>query len=110
MAKIAIIGGTGLYRMEGFVAGDERWIETPYGEPSAPVHLGGLQGHTVAFLCRHGVPHRIPPHRVNYRANLWALHSVGVRQVFAVAAVGGIGAQCGPGRIVVPDDGDLVYP
>ena len=78
-------------------------METPFGPPSAEVALGELVGRRVAFLPRHGVRHQFPPHRVNYRANLWALRSLGVRQVLAPCAVGSLRAELGPGTFVVPD-------
>ncbi len=78
-------------------------IRTPFGVPSAPVVFGRLAGSDVVFLPRHGSGHTIPPHRVNYRANLWALREAGVRQILAVAAVGGIHREMRPGRIAFPD-------
>ena len=100
-ADIGIIGGSGFY---SFLSGVERVsVDTPFGEPSAPVALGRLAGRRVAFLPRHGTEHQFPPHRVNYRANLWALRSVGVRQVLAPCAVGGLTAALAPGTFVVPD-------
>ncbi|MFE8071497.1 S-methyl-5'-thioinosine phosphorylase [Marinobacteraceae bacterium S3BR75-40.1] len=102
-APVAIIGGTGLTALEGLSLDDERQIDTPWGKPSAPVLMGTLAGRPVAFLARHGNPHRIPPHEVNYRANLWALQSVGVQEVIAVNAVGGIHSRMGPATLVIPD-------
>ena len=100
-AEIAVIGGSGFY---DFLAGSERIsVNTPFGAPSDDVVIGDLQGRRVAFLARHGQGHRFPPHRVNYRANLWALRSVGVRQVLAPCAVGSLRPEHGPGTIVVPD-------
>ncbi len=100
-AEIGVIGGSGFYE---FLAGSERvHVTTPFGDPSDDVVIGDLQGRRVAFLARHGKGHRFPPHRVNYRANLWALRSVGVRQVLAPCAVGSLRPQHGPGTIVVPD-------
>ena len=100
-AEIAVIGGSGFY---DFLAGSERIsVDTPFGAPSDDVVIGDLQGRRVAFLARHGQGHRFPPHRVNYRANLWALRSVGVRQVLAPCAVGSLRPEHGPGTIVVPD-------
>ena len=100
-ADIGIIGGTGLYTF----LSDPRPVEvdTPFGRPSAPLALGEVGGRTVAFLPRHGVQHEFPPHRINYRANLWALRSVGVRQVLAPCAVGSLRAELGPGTFVLPD-------
>jgi 5'-methylthioadenosine phosphorylase len=100
-ADIGVIGGSGFYK---FLTGSERVsITTPFGDPSDDVVIGDLEGRCVAFLARHGQGHRFPPHRVNYRANLWALRSVGVRQVLAPCAVGSLKPEHGPGAIVVPD-------
>lgn len=100
-ADIGVIGGSGFY---SFLADSERvTVHTPFGEPSDDVLIGDVGGRRVAFLARHGQDHRFPPHRVNYRANLWALRSVGVRQVLAPCAVGSLRPEHGPGTIVVPD-------
>jgi 5'-methylthioadenosine phosphorylase len=100
-AEIGIIGGSGFYT---FLSDPETVeVQTPFGAPSAPVAIGRLSGRVVAFLPRHGTAHQFPPHRVNYRANLWALRSVGVRQVLAPSAVGSLRAELGPGTLVVPD-------
>jgi len=99
---LAVIGGTGLYRMPGLEDVAERPIDTPYGRPSAAVVTGRLDGHGVAFLARHGTAHDIAPHRVNYRANLWALRESGATRVLAVNAVGGIRADYGPRTLGVP--------
>ena len=100
-AEIGIIGGSGFY---SFLTDPELvTVDTPFGEPSAPVAIGQLAGRRVAFLPRHGTDHQFPPHRVNYRANLWALRSVGVRQVLAPSAVGSLKVELGPGTVVVPD-------
>ena len=100
-AEIAVIGGSGFYR---FLTGaHDVSVDTPFGEPSDPVTVGELGGRRVAFLPRHGRDHRHPPHRVNYRANLWALRSLGVRQVLAPCAVGSLRPELGPGSVVVPD-------
>ena len=98
---IAVIGGTGFYSF--LDDPEERLIETPYGAPSAAVALGTVAGRRVAFLPRHGTGHELPPHRINYRANLWALRSLGVRQVLAPCAVGGLRDDVAPGDVVVPD-------
>lgn len=103
MTSLAIIGGTGLTRMEGLTVTRREMVKTPYGAPSCPIVFGELGGREVAFLARHGSTHRIPPHRVNYCANIWALHSVGIKRIIAVAAVGGIAPECSVGSIVVPD-------
>jgi 5'-methylthioadenosine phosphorylase len=107
LADVAIIGGSGLYRLLADDPGDQQTetveIETPYGPPSDPISIATVKGRTVAFLPRHGRDHRFPPHRIPYRANLWALHSIGVRQILAPCAVGGLRPDLGPGTFVVPD-------
>ena len=98
---VAVIGGSGFYEFL-----DEPWpvtVETPYGDPSADIAVGDVGGRTVAFLPRHGKGHEYPPHRINYRANLWALRSLGVRRVLAPCAVGGLQPETTPGTLVVPD-------
>ncbi|MFI6286090.1 S-methyl-5'-thioadenosine phosphorylase [Streptomyces sp. NPDC051018] len=100
-ADIGVIGGSGLYSFLDDVT--EIPVDTPYGSPSDSLFLGEVAGRKVAFLPRHGRDHRVPPHRINYRANLWALRSVGVRQVLAPCAVGGLRPEYGPGTLVVPD-------
>ena len=99
----ALIGGTGLTHPDRFSLLREDWVETPFGKPSAPLQYGTLFGHPVVFLARHGNPHVIPPHQVNYRANLWALKSAGIQRVVAVAAVGGITPDMGPQALAIPD-------
>jgi len=103
MAELAIIGGTGLTKLKNLEIQRREVMHTPYGEPSGPLTHGALGGRDVIFLARHGYGHTIPPHEVNYRANLWALKQAGVRQVVAVAAVGGIRADMEPGRLAFPD-------
>jgi len=104
VADVAVIGGTGFYAFLGDSAElEEHAVATPYGEPSATVAVGTVAGRRVAFLPRHGRHHDFPPHLINYRANLWALRSLGVRQVLAPCAVGGLGADVAPGDLVVPD-------
>ncbi|MGA9852324.1 MAG: S-methyl-5'-thioinosine phosphorylase [Gammaproteobacteria bacterium] len=103
MTDLAIIGGTGLTSLSSLEITHREVVATPYGEPSGPLTHGHLMGRDVVFLPRHGYGHTIPPHRVNYRANIWALRSIGVRQVLAVAAVGGIRADMQPGWIAFPD-------
>jgi 5'-methylthioadenosine phosphorylase len=100
-AEVAVIGGSGFY---SFLDDPEvHEVSTPYGEPSAPVAVGDVSGRAVAFLPRHGPHHELPPHRINYRANLWALRALGVRQVLAPCAVGGLRSEVAPGDLVVPD-------
>lgn len=103
MTDLAIIAGTGLYQIDELEILGREEVETPWGVPSAPLVHGRWHGHNVVFLARHGDPHRIPPHQVNYRANLWAVKQTGVRHVVAVAAVGGIRADMGPKVLAVPD-------
>ena len=100
-AHYGVIGGSGFYRF--FDDAERVPVRTPFGEPSGDVVIGLVEGRRVAFLARHGEDHRLPPHRVNYRANLWALRSVGVRQVISPCAVGSLRAEVGTGSIVVPD-------
>ncbi len=102
MTVHAIIGGTGLTELTGFALRDSRIVETPYGVPSAEILRGDYAGREVLFLARHGHPHRIPPHQVNYRANLWALKEAGAEAILAVNAVGGIHAAMGSGHFCVP--------
>jgi 5'-methylthioadenosine phosphorylase len=99
-AGVAVIGGSGFYEFLDDVA--EVAVDTPYGAPSADIAVGSLAGTSVAFLPRHGKGHAHPPHRINYRANIWALRSLGVRQVLAPCAVGGL-RDVAPGDLVVPD-------
>jgi 5'-methylthioadenosine phosphorylase len=100
-AAVGVIGGSGLYAL--LEDAREIVIDTPLGRPSDPVTVGQVGDRAVAFLPRHGKDHRLPPHRIPYRANLWALRALGVRQVLAPCAVGGLRAELGPGTFVVPD-------
>ncbi|WP_207210528.1 S-methyl-5'-thioadenosine phosphorylase [Nocardioides zhouii] len=100
-ADVAVIGGTGFY---SFLAdATEHVVETPYGDPSAPIAIGEVAGRRVAFVPRHGAHHDFPPHAIRYRANAWALRAIGVRQVLAPCAVGGLRDTVAPGDLVVPD-------
>ena len=99
-ADIGVIGGSGLYSL---LDGETVEVDTPWGPPSDPLTVAEVAGRRVAFVPRHGRDHRFPPHRVNYRANLWALRAVGVRQVLGPCAVGSLRADQGPGTVVVPD-------
>ncbi|MEW2289140.1 S-methyl-5'-thioadenosine phosphorylase [Streptomyces sp. NPDC047841] len=101
IAEIGVIGGTGLYRL--LTGATEVVVETPYGDPSDALTVGTVAGRRVAFLPRHGRGHTLPPHRINYRANLWALRAAGVRQILAPCAVGSLRRDLGPGSVVVPD-------
>lgn len=100
---LGIIGGTGLTQLANLHITRRQLIRTPYGEPSGPLTFGEICGRTVVFLPRHGNGHTIPPHLVNYRANLWALQSEGVEDIVAVATVGGIHDKLSPGSIAIPD-------
>lgn len=103
MSKIAIIGGTGLSQMDGLVINSSDQLDTPFGSPSAPYIKGAFHGKELVFLARHGNPHSIPPHKINYRANIWGLKQLGVSRIIAVAAVGGITAEMQPAHIAIPD-------
>ncbi len=103
MSQWGVIGGTGLERLEGWSEGERHELQTPYGLPSSPLQWMHRGERSLLFLSRHGAEHTIPPHRVNYRANLWALRELGVEQVVGVAAVGGITESMAPGVVVVPD-------
>lgn len=98
-----IIAGSGLYDIADFETIELKKIDTPFGEPSDLYRLGRLGGHDIVFLPRHGSPHRIPPHRVNYRANIWGFKELGVKRIISVSAVGGISEGLGPGDIVILD-------
>lgn len=100
---LAIIGGTGLYAFPGLDAVERHRVDTPFGPPSGDIVSGSYAGKRLAFLARHGESHSVAPHRVNYRANLWALHQLGARRVIGVNAVGGIRDDMGPRVAVVPD-------
>jgi 5'-methylthioadenosine phosphorylase len=99
---LAIIGGTGLTQLSNLELTRREVARTPYGEPSGALTFGRIAGKDVVFLARHGYGHTIPPHMVNYRANIWALHGQGVTEVVSVASVGGIREDLGPGVIAVP--------
>ena len=100
-AEIGVIGGSGLYAL--LADAEEFEVSTPYGPPSDPITVAEVGGRRVAFLPRHGRDHRYPPHKIPYRANLWALRALGVRQILAPCAVGGLRPELGPGTFVVPD-------
>jgi 5'-methylthioadenosine phosphorylase len=100
---LGIIGGSGIYSMPGLKAVEEKKVSTPFGAPSSPIVIGTLSGTRVAFLARHGVGHTIPPTMVNYRANIYALKSLGVRFVAAVSACGSLREDYAPGHVVIPD-------
>ncbi len=102
VAVIGVVGGSGFYT---FFGADARSVvvDTPYGQPSAPITVGRVGCHEVAFLPRHGLSHEYSPHTVPYRANMWALRALGVRRVFGPCAVGSLSAELGAGSIVIPD-------
>lgn len=102
-ARIGIIGGSGTYRLPGATVLATVDVGTPYGPPSGPVTLADVAGRTVAFLPRHGSGHSLPPQKINYRANLWALKRLGVRAVLSSSAVGGLREGFGPETFVVTD-------
>lgn len=99
---LAIIGGTGLTRIEALNITGQQELETPFGKPSAAYVFGELNGQSLIFLARHGNPHRIPPHKINYRANIWGLKQLGATEIVGVAAVGGISPPMGPAKIAIP--------
>ena len=101
--SLAIIGGSGLYAMPGLENTEERSISTPFGKPSAPVVVGTLEGQPIAFLARHGIGHHLNPSEVNYRANIYALKSLGVEKIVSVSACGSLREDFAPSEIVVPD-------
>jgi 5'-methylthioadenosine phosphorylase/5'-methylthioinosine phosphorylase len=104
MSSLAIVGGSGFASLPGLIVEESVRVSTPFGETSAPVSRGRLGDQRVLFLPRHGAGHHLPPHRINYRANLWALRDVGARRVVGLAAVGGIGARFGPLTLAIPHD------
>lgn len=101
--RIGVIGGSGLYAMEGLEVEQERVVETPWGAPSDPYVIGRIDGRPVAFLARHGRGHRFLPTEVNYRANIYGFKKLGVEFLISVSAVGSMKEQYVPGHIVVPD-------
>lgn len=98
-----IIAGSGLYDIAGFETVEIKRIVTPFGEPSDSYRIGRINNHEVVFLPRHGSPHRIPPHRVNYRANIWGFRELGVKRIISISAVGGINKDLKPGDIIILD-------
>ncbi|SDH55225.1 S-methyl-5'-thioinosine phosphorylase [Propionivibrio dicarboxylicus] len=99
---LAVIGGSGLSQLANLDISHREVVRTPYGDPSGPVTLGRICGEPVAFLARHGYGHTIPPHEVNYRANLWALQKLGAQRIVSVASVGSIRPDLKPGDVVIP--------
>lgn len=100
---IGVIGGSGLYEINGVVIKETKKISTPFGDPSASYIISDFSGIEVVFLPRHGSPHRIPPHKINYRANIWGFKELGVKRIISLGAVGGISTEMKPGTIAVPD-------
>ncbi len=100
---LAIIGGTGLTQLANLKITHRQVMRTPYGEPSGPITFGTINQHEVMFIARHGYGHTIPPHEVNYRANLWALRDQGAQRVITATSVGGIRSDLTPGTLAVPD-------
>ncbi|MEW6585934.1 MAG: S-methyl-5'-thioadenosine phosphorylase [Nitrospirota bacterium] len=100
---IGIIGGSGLYAIEGVIIKKRSRLKTPYGSPSDAFVIGELQGRKIAFLPRHGSKHSVPPHRINYRANIWGMKELGVQRIISVSATGGISSRMKPGTIAVLD-------
>ncbi len=101
---VAVIGGTGMNQWPGLDVRETRRVSTPFGEPTAPLLLGRIAGVDVIFLARHGEGHKLAPHAINYRANIWALREAGAASVVAIAAVGGIAKGLPPAALAIPDD------
>jgi len=102
-AKIAVIGGSGIYDLNERSNVKTLKVDTPFGSPSSLIELGDFFGEKIAFLARHGKKHIIPPHLVNYQANIWALAQIGVKRIISVCAVGSLKENYKPGEIVIPD-------
>jgi len=103
MKKIAVIGGTGLTSLAGVELTEAREVNTPYGSPSSALSFGYFGDKEIIFLPRHGNPHTIPPHKINYRANIHALKENDVKNIIAINTVGGIASEMYPERIVIPE-------
>ena len=103
MSKIGLIGGSGIYEIKGFILKSRKTVKTPFGSPSAQYLTGEIDGNEVVFLPRHGKNHDIPPHMINYRANLWGYKKLGVERIISISAVGGIKRGLKPGDIVILD-------
>lgn len=100
---LGVIGGSGLYQIEGLIETKTLDADTPFGKPSAPIVVGTLENHRVAFLARHGMGHHISPSEVNYRANIYALKALGVERILSISACGSLRDDFAPGHIVIPD-------
>jgi 5'-methylthioadenosine phosphorylase len=103
MEKIGVIGGSGLYELDGLTIKERVDMDTPFGKPSAPLVVAELEGHEVVFLPRHGIGHRFSPSEIPYRANIYAMKKLGVTQILSVSAVGSMKEEIEPGHIVFPD-------
>ncbi len=103
MSKIGILGGSGLYDIKGFILKQKKKITTPFGKPSGQYHIGKIGKADIIFLPRHGNHHNIPPHMINYRANIWGFKKLGVERILSISAVGGIKKGLKPGDIVILD-------
>lgn len=103
MIDLGVIGGTGIYQMEGVSIKEDLVMETPYGSPSSPIFIAEVEDKTIAFLARHGIGHRIPPSEINNRANIFALKKLGIKSVVAISACGSLREDFAPGDIVIPD-------
>ena len=100
---LAVIGGSGLYEMPGLQNTREQEIATPFGKPSAPIIVGMLEGYPIAFLSRHGIGHHISPSEINFRANIYALKSLGIERIVSISACGSLREDFRPGEVVIPD-------
>ena len=100
--KLAVIGGSGVYDMDALTDIEERYVPTPFGNPSDAIVVGTLSGRRIAFLPRHGRGHRLTPSEVPYRANIWALKSLGVERIISVSACGSMKAEYAPRHVVIP--------
>ena len=98
---IGVIGGSGVYEIDGVVIKEDKRISTPFGDPSDSYRIGEISGVEVAFLPRHGSPHHIAPHKINYRANIWGFRELGAERIISINAVGGISRKMIPGAIVI---------
>lgn len=101
--RLAVIGGSGLYQMDGLENAQQHQLVTPFGKPSAPIITGTLDGHSIAFLARHGIGHHLTPSEVPYRANIYALKMLNVERIISISACGSLREDYKPGEIVIPD-------
>ncbi len=103
MLRIGVIGGSGLYDIQGIVIKGHQKIITPFGDPSADYSICEYFDKEIIFLPRHGLKHQFPPHKINYRANIWGFKELGVERILSISAVGGINPDLKPGMLVIPD-------